>query len=220
MKSMKTWALGAILAMTGLAAQTAQAAATTTAYLNINVTITAALSVKIDAVESSTYNLTWSGTPNQQFASDTLSSATVTNDTGILSEKWLLATNANSINTVGNPTAWSVSASSTAVGADSFALQAVFGSSNTVGGGCLAPGHATWNDNVAAPLLSTTQQLYTSTRYVGSSLTNAGGSPQPDVASGLMYAGSKRAICWRAIMPLSTSTMDKQNLQILITATP
>ena len=219
MNAKKTWWLGLALAMAGLT-QKAQAAATTTAYLNIDVTITAQLSVKVDNVASSTYGITWNGTPNQQFASDTLSSATVTNDTGILSERWLLATNANSINVPGNAANWAVSASSTAIGADKFALQAVFGSSRTAAGGCLIPGAGTWNDNVAAPLISATQQMYTSTRFVGSTLTQDGASPAPDLAGGTMYGNGKRALCWRLIMPDSTSTQDTQNVQILVTATP
>ena len=217
----KGW-LGLALAVIGtvMGAGSAQAVATTTAYLNIDVTITAALSVKVDNQASSTYTVTWSGTPNQQFASDSLSSATVTNDTGILSEKWFLATNANSINTAGGAGTWAVSASSTVIGPDAFALQAVFGSSNTAAGGCLATNAGTWDNTTAAPLLSATQALYTNTRYVGSTLTNLGGSPLPDVASGTMYAGNKRALCWRVIMPDTTSTTQQQNLQILVTATP
>ena len=220
---LKSWLGAALLATACFAAREARAAATTTAYLNIDVTITAQLSVKVDSFASSTQTLSWNGVPNQQFVNNAgggnPSSATVTNDTGILSEKWLLATNANSLNVPGNAQTWSTSASSSSVGADSFALQAVFGSSNTASNGCLATNASEWNDATAAPLLSTTKQLYTNTRYVGASLTNDG-QATPDVASGLMYAGSKRALCWRLIMPNSSSTQDTQNVQILVTATP
>ena len=222
MSTKTKWILGALLALAGLA-QEAGAVATTTAYLNIDVTINAQLSVKVDSFESSTVTISWTGTPNQQWVNDGTggrpSSATVTNDTGILTEKWLLATNANSLNAPGNSATWALAASSSAVAADQFALQAVFGSSNTAANGCLGSGASEWADGNAAPLLSATKQLYTSTRYVGASL-NDDGQPTPDEASGAMYAGSKRALCWRLILPASTSTQDTQNVQILVTATP
>ena len=220
---MKNWLGAALLAMTGLAATDAGAVATTTAYLNIDVTITAQLSVKVDSFASSTQTIAWAGTPNQQWVNDGTggrpSSATVTNDTGILSEKWLLATNANSLNVPGNAGTWSLAASSSAVGANEVALQAVFGSSNTAANGCLGSAATEWANGNAAPLLGTTKQLYTNTRYVGASLTNDG-QATPDEASGLMYAGNKRALCWRLILPQTTSTYDTQNVQILVTATP
>ena len=226
MKTNAKWRLGlmAALAVLGtLTATKARAVATTTAYLNIDVTITSALSEKVDNLASSTYTLTWNGTANQKFVNDggaDPSSATVTNDTGILNERWLLATNAASINTAGNASTWAPSASSTTIGADKFALQAVFGSSNTLSNGCLGSGAGTWDNSTAAPLLSTAQLMYTSTQLTGSTLTNNGGLAVPDNGANRIFGGDKRVLCWRLIMPDSTSTTDTQNVQILVTATP
>jgi hypothetical protein len=213
----KVW-LGAILALAG-AATGAQAA--NPARLNIDVTITAAMSVAVNGAASSTQTVAWSGTPNQQFANDG-SSVTVLNDTGILSEKWALSSNGASINTVTvGGSSWTLKGSSTAIGADSFALQAVFGSSRTVPTGCLGTGAATWNDSVTAPLISATPVTYTATTFAAAALNNDG-TYQPDVTSGggngLIHAGNRRALCWRVIMPDSTSTTETQNVQVTVTA--
>ena len=109
-KRLKTWLGAAALLLAGTAAK----AGNTSSYLNIDVTITAALSVAVDAANSSTYTVSWSGTPNQQIFSP--SSATVTNDSGILTERWKLFTNANSINTAGGATTWALSGSTITVG--------------------------------------------------------------------------------------------------------
>ena len=68
--------------------------------------------------------------------------------------------------------------------------------------------------------MSATQKTYTSTQHVGATLTNGGGQATPDTAGGTMFAGNKRVLCWRLILPDSTSTQDTQNVQILVTATP
>ena len=45
---------------------------------------------------------------------------------------------------------------------------------------------------------------------------------EPDVASGgnngRMFAGDKRALCYRIVSPASTSSSDSQNIQIIVTA--
>src|SRR5207302_1421418 len=118
-------ALLALAAMMGLAGRAG--AVNTSSYLNIDVTFNTALSVAVDAANSSTYTVAWTGVANQELLSP--SSATVTNDSGGITERWKLFTNQNSLAASGS--AWSMAASSSAVGADQFALQAVFGSSNT-----------------------------------------------------------------------------------------
>ena len=209
----KLWA--ALLALGGLWALGARAEAAgvgNPSYLDIDVTITSSLSVSVDAANSSTYTVTWSGTPNQAIPAP--STATVKNDTGILTESWKLSTNANSMDTTGAGQQWALSASTTSVGADQFAVQAVFGSSNTTS--CASVPE--WvNSTIAPPLSAATPVTYTSTVLAATSL-NTGGSYAPDQSSGLMYAGSQRALCWRAIMPASTSTQNKQNIQVIVTA--
>jgi len=209
----KMWSALAAILTTGMLATGAKAA--NPAEVNISVTITAALSVSVDGVASSTRTHSWSGTPNQVF-DNTASSITVLNDTGILTEKWALSTNANSIPASG--TGWALGTSTSAVGADEFGLQAVFGSSNTAIGGCASVTATTWNDATIAPPLTASAVTYTSTVFGSTELTNAGGSPTPDVGTGEMYAGNTRALCYRTIMPASTSKTAVQNIQVIVTA--
>jgi hypothetical protein len=138
----------------------------------------------------------------------------VSNDTGILTESWKLSTNSHSLDTTGAAQEWTLVGSTSSVGADQFALQAVFGSSHTASCASLPE----WvNSTIAPPLSAATPVTYTSTVLAATSLTT-NGSYAPDQASGLMYAGSSRALCWRAIMPASTSTQNKQNIQVVVTA--
>ena len=208
-----------LLALLGLMTAAATARAANPARVNIDVSITAALSVSVDGVDSSTRTHNWAGTPNQAF-DNAASSITVLNDTGILNESWALSTNANSINAGG--TAWARVGSTTAVPADSFAVQAVFGSSNTAvsgAGGCGdATAGVTWADGTIAPPLTTAPVTYTSTVFAAAQLQNGGGTHQPDLAGGTLYAGSKRALCYRLIMPASTSVTATQNVQVTVTA--
>ncbi len=104
------------------------------------------------------------------------------------------------------------------VGADQFGVQAVFGSSNTAVGGCASVTGTTWNDGTVAPPLTTSAVTYTSTVFGSTQLTNLGGTQNPDQASGNMFAGNKRALCYRAIMPASTSVTATQNVQVTVTA--
>jgi hypothetical protein len=214
-KTTKTaWGLLGLLAMTATALT---ATAANPARVNISVTITAAKSVSVDGVASSTRAHTWNGTPNQMF-DNTASSITVLNDSGILSETWGLSTLANSINTAGNAPTWSRVGSTATVAADEFAVQAVFGSSNTLAGGCASVTATTWNNATIAPALTASAVTYTNTVFASSELTNAGGSQAPDLAGGTMYAGNKRALCYRAVMPNSSATTDGQNVQVVVTA--
>ena len=223
MKTNKTkWAaLGAaLLGITTLWTGTAEAAQNP-AYLNIDVTITANLSVSVNGSGSSTHTATWNtATSNAELVS--AASATVTNDSGGQTEKWALSSNANSLDTTGGAETWALGSSSSSVGADQFSLQAVFGSSNTAAGAsCVPAAHATWNDSATAPLITTTPQQYTSTRFAATFLNNDG-THQPDFtaggADGRMSSTSQRALCWRVITPLTTSTVHQQNVQLIVTA--
>jgi hypothetical protein len=208
-------ALGLALAWTG--ATRAQAASNTTARLNIDVSITANLSVAVNNAVTSTQAVNWNtGTANQPLVSPATS--TVLNDSGGQTERWQLSTNANSINTANNAEVWAVSTDSTSVGANAFALQAVLGSSNTASGACPAAGATDWNQTFANEL-SAAQQTYTSALFADSTLNTGGGLFNPDVAgSGRMFAAGKRALCWRVITPQSTDSVDTQNIQITVTA--
>lgn len=192
------------------------------ASVDIEVTIVGAMSVSIDDAGSSTHTTSWNtSVPNMQLVSQ--GSSTVTNDAVGIAERWALSTNANSLNTVGNPESWTLVASThpAAPGADEFALQAVFGSTNTASGGCPSVGAAAWDHGSAKPL-TTTPTLYTSQVFAAPSLALGGAKSEPDLtvgaADGLMFAGSKRALCWRLIAPSATTTTDTQNVQITITA--
>ena len=209
---------GALLAALGWLG-VGEAFAANPAYLNINVAVNANLSVSVNGVASSTdTGTTWNtATPNDKFAS--ASSATVRNDSGGQTEKFALSSNGNSIDTGGgSPGVWTLGASSTTVGADEFSLQAVFGSSNTALAGCPAATSGDWNQ-AFAPLLTSSPVTYTSTTFADSNLNNLGGTPNPDVtANSRMFAGSRRALCWRIVTPNSTSTANTQNIQVIVTA--
>jgi hypothetical protein len=206
-------ALGLALTWTGRA----EANNNITARLNIDVSITANLSVAVNDAVTSTQTVNWNtGTANQPLVSPTTN--TVLNDSGGQTERWQLSTNANSINTANNADVWAVSTDSAAVGANAFALQAVLGSSNTASGGCPAAGASDWNQT-SANEISAAQQTYTSALFADSTLNTGGGLFDPDVAgSGRMFAGGKRALCWRVITPSSTDSVDTQNIQLTVTA--
>jgi hypothetical protein len=208
----KTWlALG--LALAGLTAGTADAA--NPARLNINVSITQNLSVSVNNAVTSTQTVNWNtSTPNDRLVSP--STNTVLNDSGAQTERWQLSTQ-NSISASGVDN-WTIAGSSFAVGANEFALQAVFGSSNTAAGGCPAFNSTEW-DLDTSDLVTGAQQTYDNTRFVAPSLNAGGGTPDPDVAgNGRMFAGSFRALCWRVVTPASTNATDTQNIQLYVTA--
>lgn len=197
-------------------------AGASSATVNIEVTITGSISVSVDAAASSTQTTTWNtAVSNQELVSQ--ASATVTNDSGGLTEKWALSTNAGSINTLGGGDTWQLQTSTSPAlpGPDRFALQAVFGSTNTAASGCPTVGDAAWQHGSAKPLTAT-PTVYTSSVFAAPSLATGGASSSPDVPSGphdgRMHAGSKRALCWRIIAPQSTQTTDAQNIQIIVTA--
>jgi hypothetical protein len=190
---------------------TGRAAANTSATLNIDVSFNNAKSVEVDSSASSTDTAVWT-VPNQALTS--ASSATVTNDS-IVAEHWELYTNAASLTTGG--ATWSLASSTSSVGVDQFAVQAVFGSSNTANcSGITAPG--TWNRTLNAPPLQATignALSYTSAGQLASpELTNNG---QSTPSSGdIIHGGDTRALCWRLIAPQSTTATQSQTVQVII----
>jgi hypothetical protein len=211
--SKKTWlALG--LALAGLTATRASAA--NPSRLNINVSITQNLSVSVNNAQSSTHTVAWN-TANANERLVLASTSTVLNDSGAQTERWQLSTN-NETMPVSGTDFWTLSTDSSTVAAERFALQAVFGSSNTAA--CPIAAAADW-DQDAATEITTTPEFYTSTRFADAALDGGvnGGTPNPDdPATGRMNAGSFRALCWRVITPLSTVATATQNIQLTVTA--
>ena len=209
----KTGWLGAGLALALVCGLAGRAQAySATAYLNIDVQIVANLSVSVNNAASSTETVTWTVGGTQALVQTATN--TVLNNSGAQTEKWALSTNGTSMSQ-GSGGSWSLGTSTTSVGADTFALQAVFGSSQTAS--CLANNAATWNNGVQAPLMTVVPTTYTNSVFAASAL-NTDGEYQPDTAAGRIVAGHQRALCWRIIAPDSTSTLDTQNVQVIITA--
>jgi len=212
------WLGGALLAMAALGVKAQAAGVGNPSYLNIDVTITASKSVAVNTVQSSSdTSTTWNGTPN--LAVNPTSTATVKNDSGILSETWSLSTNASSLSPSG--TTWARQNSTTTVGADQFAVQAVFGSSNTTT--CAA---ASWtNGTIAPPLTTGAGTLYTGGGALADTALVNNGTSSPDNVS-TMYAfnaatgAGLRALCWRLILPSSTAAPNNavENIQVIVTA--
>ena len=213
-KKMK-WLAAALIALIGPAGK---AGAATTAYLNIDVTFSNAMSVTVNSVNSSTYTVNWT-LANEELLPVSGSSATVSNNS-VATERWKLYTNPNSLPVSGS--SWTAVASSAAVGADEFTVQAVFGSSNTVDCAALTAA-LTWNLIANAQVLTTsfaTGLQYTFAGALASPQLTNNGTQLPDTAtnSGSMYGGRKRALCWRVIAPLTTVATNTQNIQVIVAA--
>jgi hypothetical protein len=218
----KTWWLGAaVLGLLGLVGKAqALGVQSSTATLVIEVTVTGSLSVNINAANSSTQTVVFTGTPNELLVSP--STVAVQNNSGILSEHWKVNSFPSSDATTPGLNPWALATTTSAVPADSFAIQAVFGSSNTAAGGCPAAGSTDWNQPYAAPLGNGVGAAITytngATNLADTALTT-GGSPLPDVpATGVMFAAGQRALCWRVVSPASVTTADDQTLSIMVTA--
>jgi hypothetical protein len=222
MKNMTKLVLAAAFGLLGvLTATEAGAVATSSATLNIEVTVVSNLSVKVNSVASSTdATASWNaGSANQFLAA--VATATVTNDSGAQTEKWGLSTLARSIDQ-GTAGSWALQTNINAVGADEFAVQAVFGSGTTPKDTCPGAAADDWV-NAFAPALTASPVTYTSTVFADTTLANGGGNTfKPDVFSGgndgRMLAGSSRALCWRVRMPATTSTTDAQTIMVVISA--
>ena len=228
---MKWTFVTAALAAIGAWLSPIQAYAYGSSQLDVEVMVTANLSVSVssDGINASTQTVNWSAAnPNQALVS--ASTIAVINDSGAQTEKWALNTTAISQDQ-GASGAWTRSGSSTSVGMDGYSIQAVFGSSNTPVGGCPSASSDTWNGS-SATVLGTSLQTYGSASgdgstvgdlYVGGGMYNNFASPFPDVTSGAhaqdMYAGDRRTLCWRIVTPNSIDTgTDSQTIPIIITA--
>ena len=212
------WLGAALLAVAGLAGRAS--AGQTTAYLNIDVTISGSKSVSVNTVASSTdsTSVNWT-TTNQVVVGGTV---TVQHTSGVLAEGWYLSTNGSSLNTGGQ--SWTLAGSSVSVPAEKFSIQAVIGSSNTTSANCA---NATWYSSTIAPLLTTSLVAYTSGAAfadTAATLNSGGASATPDSGTTQMYsynAGSgigMRALCWQLRLPASTIATATQNIQVIVTA--
>ena len=214
---MKKWTLGLSLGVIGLWVGTSKAKAANPAVLNIDVTVTASLSVNVNGVASSSVTASgWSPTNTKLVSA---SSATVTNDSTGLTEKWALSTDTTSIDQ-GTAGSWTLLTSTlSAPGNDQFALQAVFGSTNTTVGGCPSATSGDWNVAASTPI-SVNPQTYTDSTFADSTLSIGGASANPDNSPnpGDMFANSYRALCWRIDGPTGITQTDEQNIQIIVTA--
>jgi hypothetical protein len=212
----KTWLPAAAMALLALAGRAQAAGVGNPSYLNIDVTISASKSVSVTGQRTSSQSVTFDGST---FLLVSAATASVKNDSGVLSEGWQLSTTANSIDATTSGAGWTIASSSSNLATDNVAVQAVFGSSNTVLAGCPASGATDWQNGAIAPPLTTSAQQYgTASRYVSSTLTN-NGSASPDSGTTL-FAGSQRALCWRLAMPQTTTltTADVQIVPIIVTA--
>ena len=205
----RAWLGAAALAAMGLAGRSQAAGVGNPSYLYIDVTITNNLSVSVSGAAKSTQAVTWAG----EAALTAPSTATVTNDSGYISERWELTTAANSVAEADGSAGWTIGSSAAA---DQVKLQATLGSASAAAGSGTCAG-ATWGDAIIAPtLLNGTQTVYSSTVLADTSM---GAGYQPDnLATGRMNAGSQRALCWKMTMPTSTSLTSKQIVPIVVTA--
>jgi hypothetical protein len=210
MKMKIKW-LGAAVALLGLTASANAAGVGNPSYLYIDVTITNNLSVSVNSLNKSTDTASWTGQATLQATS----TATVTNDSGYLSERWELTTTPNSWDTATGAAGWVIGATQAA---DQVKLQAVFGASGIAGNACT--GASLFGDATVAPAITSAgQTLYTQT-VLADSIVGAGGvSARPDNAgTNRMTAGRSRALCWQLTMPTSTSFVGTQVVPIVVTA--
>lgn len=213
----KKWIPCLALMVTEFWIGTAKARAANPAVLNIDVTVTASLSVNVNGYASSTATASgWSPTNTKLVSA---SSATVTNDSTGLTERWALSTDTTSIDQGTSGTWTLVTSTLSTPGNDHFALQAVFGSTNTTVGGCPNATSGDWNVAASTPI-SVDPQTYTDSTFADSTLSIGGASANPDDSPnpGDMFAGDYRALCWRIDGPSGITQTDTQNIQIIVTA--
>ena len=204
MNMKKKWLVAAV-ALLGLTAVRAQAA-NPSAYLNIDVTITNNVSVSVIGVQSATQTVTWSGQ-----ATLTGSTATVTNDSGYLAERWELTTTPTSWDSGTGAAGWAIGSTQAA---DQVKLQAVIGASG-IGASCAG---GNFGSAVISPALtSATQTPYTQTVLADTGLGGASALPDNAVTNRVL-AGRTRALCWQMTMPTSTSFTGTQVVPIIVTA--
>ena len=233
-------ALGTFLALAlGMASQARAATATTPAHEDLLVSFTANLSVKIDGIQYSTRTL---GARNY---GETIvpSSATVTNDSAGLTEKFQLHTLDASPGTVsplwnvalttgntpGGAFCGTTQGGAGCPGADAYSLQALFiSSANTVG--CPTSTDADWDTFASTVAASVT--AYMSSYFADTSAgfgLNGGGTGNPDQTTGaqngnmLAVSGGtdgrgKRGLCVRLTMPSASTTVSQHTVRLTITA--
>jgi len=226
----KTSALALALAVVGWAANTAQA--TNPATLNIDVTIGGSVSVVVNGGASSTTYVTWTPSGRELVATSTVD---VQNNSGGLSEQWELKTNAATTDLAdqGSPDTWGlvVSTEPADVGADKFALQAVFVSSAAAADACTA---AVGNpDGYWKGATSSLSRVTASDLVYGTGASNnqfafasdATGTPYPDnKGAQKMFnfnattGAGHRGLCWKVIGPTTVSGNNSQQIVLTITA--
>ena len=229
------WRRAALTALAALGlwcAQSAQAALTSSANLDLKVTFSGQLSVKVDDLEFSTRSL------SNQSAGVTVvpvSSATVTNDSTGITEHWSLK-----VANVTEGGGWSVvdttgpqgggsycAANIGAAGcpqADQFALQALFISSAPAAV-CPTNTDAAWDTYVST--VGVSDLLYRTARYAKTT-TVFGIDGAPDQTTGTsdgnMFAIStgfgrgRRGLCVRLTMPSGSTYLNEQVIRLTITA--
>jgi hypothetical protein len=234
-------ALGAFLALAGLWTQQASAASVVTNPANedLLVTFTANLSVKIDGIQYSTRTL---GALNAGQTFVPVSSATVTNDSAGLTEKFQL-TSAD-VSTGAVAPLWTVAPATGSTGggafcaanvgdvscpgADAYALQALFISSANAAG---CPSNVTADWDLFKSTVAAAPTTYLSSYFADTSAgfgNQNGGTGNPDQTAGAqngnMFAignpdgRGKRGLCVRLTMPASSASTGQHIVRLTITA--
>ena len=219
------------MAIVALAAGRAYALSST-ATVNIDVTINASVSVAVMNTGS------YASTPTATAWSTTISSfvsastATVFNDSGGLSERWALSTNASSIDQ-GLSTGWTLNSTTNTVdlGQDQFSILAMFVSSATSLGGCPALNALDWTGPSSTTVTTSITNKYggaSGSQYYFTRWPDSNGYSLPDSGTSTykMYAYNaadsthkgQRGLCWKIMGPPSTTMTATQNIQLIITA--
>jgi len=211
----KMWtALGLLLAL-AMTAGKAQASGGNPAYLDLKVTFTGAFSIAVDGNQSSTQ--AFNVTTNLQVVT---ASATVTNDSSGLTEKWQLSV--ASVPGLGGD--WAVKETTeTTPGINEYALQAVFMSSAAANQACPIKTDTLWD--LTPSIVKGAMQTYISTLFADATDID-GANGKPDENDGKMYATSvgaghgKRRLCARFYAPLGSSTVGEHVIRLTLTAAP
>ena len=204
------WSGAALIAAAALCGRAEATGVGNPSYLNIDVTVTSNLSVSVSTVRVSSQAAgTWNGTPGAFMQA--AATATITNDSGYISERWGLSAPTNAFDSATGNATWAIGAAS---GVDQVEVQATLGGAASTDAQCAAS--QSWNGGVIAPALTNaTLTEYTSTTLVDTSMAAA----TPDiVGTNRMNAGSSRALCWRLTMPQSTSFTGIEVVPVIVTA--
>ena len=237
-KKGKALIMGLALAAVGLWSGRAQANFASTMTIDIAITASKSVSIVTSGVNTSTVTplSAWSSVSTCVVSA---TSSTIINDSGGIAESWALMTFAAS--GVGGA-GWSLATTTGSMAVDTFALQAVFVSSNTPGlpTAVVCPGvnASTWTisgtrDTIVTGLNKTYDGTLTTGHFVGvvDALGNDGSGlavPDGGITSSTMYANytdpskgkyGQRGLCWRVVgPPYTTSPATNQKINLLITA--